>query len=142
MAPKFIATIVLLLGGVGYLAVGGFHTAKSYYVTVDEMYAKLDRLAGEKLKVAGVVVEGTVRHEDGRLCFTVERNGKELPVEYVGRDPVPDGFGAGVETVVTGFYREPVFSAEHIQAKCASKYEAEYSGEGEAAPASAPTHPS
>ncbi|MBE7558010.1 cytochrome c maturation protein CcmE [bacterium] len=133
MAPKFVVTILLLVGGVGYLAVGGFQSAKSYYVTVDEMYAKLDRLAGQKMKVAGVVSENSIAREDGKLKFSLERNGKVLPVEYVGSDPVPDMFNAGVEAVVAGFYRDPVFEADHIQAKCASKYEAEYArGDGTA----------
>ncbi len=143
MAPKFVVTILLLLGGVGYLAVGGFQSAKSYYVTVDEMYAKLDRLDGQKMKVAGVVSEGSIKHENGRLQFTLERNGKQLDVDYVGDEPVPDMFNSGVEAVVAGYYKPPVFQADHIQAKCASKYEAEYAkGNGDAAPGAADQQPS
>jgi len=127
---KFVISIVLLVGGVGFLAIGGLQSSKSYYVTVDEMYAKADRLAGHKLKVAGVVSENSIERPGGVLHFRLERNGKELPVTYVGKAPVSDMFDAGVEAVVSGYYRAPNFEAEEIQAKCASKYEAKFEGEG------------
>ena len=138
VAPKFLFSIVLLVGSVGFLAIGGLQSSKSYYVTVDEMFAKADRLAGHKMKVAGVVSDESIERTEGVLSFRLERNGMELPVKYVGTDPVPDMFESGVEAVVSGYYRAPVFEAEEIQAKCASKYEVELGGEAPADATDAP----
>jgi cytochrome c-type biogenesis protein CcmE len=48
-------------------------------------------------------------------------------VRYVGRDVLPDTFKGGSKAVVEGTLSEDgVLLARHIEAKCASKYEAEY----------------
>jgi cytochrome c-type biogenesis protein CcmE len=46
-----------------------------------------------------------------------------LPVEYVGRDPLPDTFKDGAQALAGGrLEADGVFRAEEVQAKCASKY--------------------
>ena len=48
-------------------------------------------------------------------------------MHYRGKDPVPDTFRDGSEAIVTGLMGgDGIFLAKKIQAKCASKYEAEY----------------
>ena len=51
--------------------------------------------------------------------------GKNLPVSYIGRDPLPDTFKDGAQALVEGkLIPDGRFQAEQVQAKCASKYEA------------------
>ena len=58
-------------------------------------------------------------------AFTIAENEKELKVLYVGEEPLPDMFKDRAEAVVEGTMRgDGVFEAVHLQAKCASKYEA------------------
>jgi len=130
-----------------WLAVSGFQEGKTYYYTVDEVAAGAGARGNARLKVSGEVVPGSISRRADGLHFTLEENGRELPVHYTGLDPVPDTFKDHAKAVVEG--RLPPggpFRADKIQAKCASKYEAMYAeeqGQQGAAPAAAtPAAPS
>jgi cytochrome c-type biogenesis protein CcmE len=57
--------------------------------------------------------------------FVLDGEGKQLPVSYVGSDPLPDTFIDKSQALVEGSLdRNGHFVAEQVQAKCASKYEA------------------
>ena len=61
----------------------------------------------------------------GRVDFVLEGEGKALPVSYVGTEPLPDTFIDKSQALVEGsLAKNGSFVAEHVQAKCASKYEA------------------
>src|SRR5678809_1770760 len=50
-----------------------------------------------------------------------------MRVNYVGSQPVPDTFKDRADAVVEGkVLADATFEADHLQAKCASKYEAKY----------------
>jgi cytochrome c-type biogenesis protein CcmE len=90
-----------------------------------------DRVAGKMLKVAGDVVEGSIDRSKKPLEFTIAEKGHSLKVHYVGRDVIPDTFKDGSKAVVEGqITQDGTFEARHIEAKCASKYEAEYTKRG------------
>jgi cytochrome c-type biogenesis protein CcmE len=77
------------------------------------------------MRVSGNVRNGTIEHAAGRVNFVLEEQGKALNVSYVGRDPLPDTFKDGAQALVEGrLAPEGHFVAEQVQAKCASKYEA------------------
>jgi cytochrome c-type biogenesis protein CcmE len=62
--------------------------------------------------------------------FTLEEQGKTLPITYVGSDPLPDTFKDKSQALVEGRPgADGRFVAEHVQAKCASKYEAAPGGD-------------
>jgi len=136
MGTRFVVGILLILGMVGYLAYVGFEEGKAYYHTCDEVAAMEDRVLGTDIRLAGNVVEGSIQ-KDGEIVtsFVLEYEGARYTVNYVGTDPVPDTFKDGVEAVVDGQLHETgVFEGQKIQAKCASKYEADYGPEDAAAP--------
>jgi cytochrome c-type biogenesis protein CcmE len=57
--------------------------------------------------------------------FVLAGEGKLLPVSYVGSEPLPDTFVDKSQALVEGsLANDGSFIAEHVQAKCASKYEA------------------
>jgi cytochrome c-type biogenesis protein CcmE len=133
MQTRIIIGIVLIVGLVGYLSFIGFEEGRSYYLTCDEVAERLDEVAATNIKLAGNVVEGSIRKDGDILVFELEYEGAKFPVRYVGLDPVPDTFKDGVQAVVDGQLNgEGVFEGRKIQAKCASKYEAEYGNEPEA----------
>ena len=77
------------------------------------------------MRVGGTVAEGSIRRLSGRVDFVLEGEGKTLPVTYIGTDPLPDTFVDKSQALVEGRPGpEGRFVAEHVQAKCASKYEA------------------
>lgn len=124
---KLTVGIVFVLAVVAWMGLSGLEAGKSYYVTADELVEMKDEAFGKRLKVAGIVQEGSINREQGELHFAIGLEQVVVPVVYTGRAPVPDTFKDGIEAVVEGEYtREKVFRADHIQAKCASKYEADY----------------
>ena len=82
------------------------------------------------MRLAGTVAPGSIKHQPGRVEFVLEEQGKSLPVSYVGSDPLPDTFVDKSQALVEGRpSNDGKFVAEHVQAKCASKYESAPGGD-------------
>jgi len=87
------------------------------------------------------VAPGSIHRLSGRVDFVLDGEGKSLPVSYIGSDPLPDTFIDKAQALVEGRpATDGRFVAEHVQAKCASKYEAAPGGKATAATSS--TQPS
>ncbi len=127
MQARIVIGIAVIVGLVGYLAFIGYEEGRSYYLTCDEVAAQQSRLVDTRMKLAGNVVDGSIRRDGDVLHFELEYEGARYPVRYVGMDPVPDTFKDGAQAVVDGrLLADGTFEGQKIQAKCASKYEAEY----------------
>ncbi len=125
---KFIVGGAVILAALAWLGFVGFQESKAYYITVDEygsMHAALD---GKTIKLAGDVVSGSIDKTKPQLEFLIgSSGGKQMRVRYVGKEVIPDTFKDGSKALVEGTTAsDGVFQARHIEAKCASKYEAEY----------------
>jgi cytochrome c-type biogenesis protein CcmE len=124
---RFAAGFAVIIGAVLYLALSGFQEGKAYYQTLEELDALGPSAQGKRLRVAGIVSDGSVRRSGAEVTFQLEQEHRRLLVRYTGDDPIPDTFKGGAEAVVEGERRpDGSFEADHIQAKCASKYEAKY----------------
>jgi cytochrome c-type biogenesis protein CcmE len=124
---KFSLGIFIILGTLSWLAFSGFQEGKAYYVTLEELKKMGDAAYQRRLKVAGIVEEGSIQRKGTDLYFKIAHNELALPVHYSGKDPVPDTFKGGTQTLVEGkLQSDGVFLAKKIQAKCASKYEATF----------------
>lgn len=137
---KFVvasAVIVITLGWLGWI---GATESKTYYYTVQELEQSGHDAEGRRLRVGGDIRAGSIERLRGRVDFVIEQEGRSLAVSYVGSDPLPDTFVDGAQALVEG-KRMPDgrFVAEKVQAKCASKYEAEPGGKpGYGAPKAEP----
>jgi cytochrome c-type biogenesis protein CcmE len=127
------ARIKILLGGIVvagaliWLGFVGFQESKAYYITVDEYGAMKGTLEGKTLKLAGEVVAGSIDRAKSPMEFAIGNQSTMIRVRYVGKDIIPDTFKDGTKALVEGKAdADGVFQATHIEAKCASKYEAEY----------------
>ena len=128
---KFILGGTVILAALAWLGFVGFEESKAYYITVSEFDAMKGNLSDKTLKVAGDVVAGTINRTTPQMEFVISNKGKNLKVRYVGKDIIPDTFKDGSKAVVEGtIAQDGVFRANNIQAKCASKYEAEYEKKG------------
>ena len=117
-----IGVIVVSLAALAWL---GYGESKTYYHTIVELQTLhgLDRT--HRIRVGGTVQPGSIRHLPGSVDFVLQGEGKALPVSYVGSDPLPDTFKDNSQALVEGtLANNGSFVAEHVQAKCASKYEA------------------
>jgi len=120
---KFVIGIGIIVGVVAWQAISGFQQSKTYYVTVSEL-AQAGK-SRDRIRVGGVVAEGSIERHGGQLSFRLEQDENSIPVVYVGTDTLPDTFVDGAQAVVEGNYEHGgELRAEKIQAKCASKYEA------------------
>jgi cytochrome c-type biogenesis protein CcmE len=122
---KFGIGIGIIVVSLGVMAWLGYGESKTYYHTIAELQT-LDGLArSHRIRVGGTVGRGSIRRLSGRVDFVLEGEGKSIPVSYVGTDPLPDTFVDKSQALVEGtLAKNGSFVAEHVQAKCASKYEA------------------
>jgi cytochrome c-type biogenesis protein CcmE len=133
---RFAVGIGVVLIAIAYFAFAGYNEGKAYYKTIDEVAALDSKDAAKRLRVAGLVKEGTIERDGKDLRFVLaqdlDNSHNTMVVNYVGTAPVPDTFKDRAEAVVEG-KRMPdgTFEADHIQAKCASKYEAKYGAEAQ-----------
>jgi cytochrome c-type biogenesis protein CcmE len=133
---KFGVGIAVILVSLGCLAWLGYGESKTYYHTIAEYQALQGGARNHRMRLAGTVQTGSIKHLPGRVEFVLEEQGKTLPVSYVGSDPLPDTFVDKSQALVEGRPGdEGKFVAEHVQAKCASKYE---TAPGADKPAAAP----
>jgi cytochrome c-type biogenesis protein CcmE len=125
---KFLIGSLIVVVSVAWLGFSGFDESLAYYKTVDELKAMKDAAYGKRLRVAGTVVAGTIQRNSSAVQFNLEQNGQILAVRYVGKDILPDTFKDGSQALAEGHLAQSgQFEATKIQAKCASKYEAQYS---------------
>jgi cytochrome c-type biogenesis protein CcmE len=124
---KFMVGGAVVLAALVWLGFVGFQESKAYYITVNEYATMHSQLQGKTVKVAGDVVQGSIDRGKIPMEFVISSQGQELRVRYVGKDVIPDTFKDGSQALVEGVVSQTgVFQASHIEAKCASKYEAEY----------------
>lgn len=128
---KFGILITLILGSLVWLAVGGVKDTKTYYKTIPELQAMGKTAEGQKLRVGGYVVPGSIAKTGTEVRFVLHQDAvpnqdaKTLNVVYSGTDPLPDTFKDNAQALADGrLGANGTFEANKIQAKCASKYEA------------------
>src|SRR5262245_43359229 len=140
-----IAISVMVLGLV-YLAFTGVQESKSYYVTIQELRAQTshgDGIYKKRLRVAGNVVPGSIKRHGTRVEFVLKEVDQTLPVIYQGTEAPPDTFKDDSQALAEGTLgRDGVFQAKHLQAKCASKYDAAQQGKATASQTNSPTYSS
>ena len=123
MPVKVWLPLTLIVIGVSCLAVFNLKNM-DYFFPVNELPDSGDSVYENVIKVKGRIVPGTIIADKDPITFTIAEEETELVVKYVGEEPLPDMFKDRAETVVTGTMQSNgVFHAEHVQAKCASKYE-------------------
>jgi cytochrome c-type biogenesis protein CcmE len=135
---KFLIAGAIILGTMVWLGWVGVTESKTYYYTIAELKNLDGSSSVRRLRVGGNIRPGSIERLRGRVDFVLEQEGEALRVSYVGRDPLPDTFVDHAQALVEGkLMPDGRFVAEHVQAKCASKYEAvpensqpEISGEG------------
>jgi cytochrome c-type biogenesis protein CcmE len=129
---RFTIAIAVMVVGLVYLGYTGVQESKSYYVTIGELRTELARseeIYSKRLRVAGNVLPGSIKRQGTRLEFVLKELDHTLPVIYKGTEAPPDTFKDNSQALAEGTLgRDGVFQAKHLQAKCASKYDAAQQG--------------
>lgn len=101
----------------------------AYYRQVSDLTAQ--DLDGKNVQVGGKVVEGSIVRDGSGYHFTIlDLTGKQATVKVDYSGQMPETFGPNVDVVVTGPFAAAtaVISAEKLQTKCPTKYQAQASG--------------
>jgi cytochrome c-type biogenesis protein CcmE len=142
---KFIIGALLIVVAIVYLISSSTQAAAQYYLTIDELAAKGDAVAGRDVKISGAVDGSTIEYDAQTLTlkFTIanvpadmneiDREGglakvlhtaTRLQVVYVG--PKPDLLRDEAQAIVTGqMGPDGVFHADELLLKCPTRYEEE-----------------
>jgi len=122
---KFGALMLLIVGSLVWLAFSGVKDTKTYYKTIPELEKMGTQAQGQRLRVGGDVEPGSIVKDGSRVTFQLHQGASTLSVVYMGSDPLPDTFKDNAQALAEGrLASNGTFEANHIQAKCASKYEA------------------
>lgn len=136
---KFGSAIAIIVLTLSYLAYTGVQESKSYYVTIPELRAQGESAFTKRLRVAGNVAPGSIKRQGTIVEFILLENEHKLNVIYKGTEAPPDTFKDDSQALVEGkFGPDGVFRANHLQAKCASKYAPKKDGATPAPPSAAP----
>ncbi len=124
---KFILGGIVIVSALAWLGFVGFQESKAYYITVDEYHSLKGEIGDKTFRLAGDVVAGSIDRAGSQMEFVIGSSETTIPVRYVGTEIIPDTFTDGSKALVEGtIASDGTFQARHIEAKCASKYEAEY----------------
>ena len=127
---KFGVGISFIVVALALLAWLGYGESKTYYHTIAEYQALTGSARNHRMRLAGTVAPGSIRRVSGRTDFVLEEQGRTLSISYIGTEPLPDTFVDKSQALVEGRPSpDGKFVAEHVQAKCASKYEAAPGGD-------------
>ncbi|GBF50627.1 cytochrome c-type biogenesis protein CcmE [Leptospira ryugenii] len=111
------------MGGIAY-----FSSKETSFLLLDasELAASANDYSDQNLRVRGFVKAGTLVREGKKARFVLELNERQIPVLFTGETLLPDAFKEGARARVDGRWDKGVLVASHVEAKCASKYEAGY----------------
>ena len=79
---KFGVGIGVIVVALSLLAWLGYGESKTYYHTIAEYQALNASDRAHRMRLAGIVVEGSIKPGSGRVDFTLEEQGKTLPITY------------------------------------------------------------
>ena len=112
--------LLSLLSGAGVLMVlYALNSNLDYFFTPSELLAE-EVPSNRRVKVGGMVQEGSVRREDSIISFTITDYSKTIDVSYAGI--VPDLFKEGSGVVVLGYLNDGRVDAEKVLAKHDENY--------------------
>lgn len=117
--PMVVVAVTLVAGGV---VVTQFLTnAIDYYCNVDEVGSRAGCEGDRRMRVQGIVDEGSVAKSDGATSFTMSFQGKSIEVRYLGD---PGGvFQECIPVVAHGRLDGAGFDSDRIEVKHTNEYE-------------------
>ena len=124
-----LVPLVMAAAAIVALVLVGMQDKGTYSKDVDVLMAEKAKFIGKPVRVEGLLVHGSLvkRDQPCEYRFTIEKNGVEVPVSYMGC-VVPDTFrdvaGTEIQVTVEGeLHADNSLVATAVLAKCPSKYE-------------------
>jgi cytochrome c-type biogenesis protein CcmE len=119
---------VVVAGVTAYMAYLGASSSWQYYMTVPECVENAHQVAGQRIRVSGSIVPGslTISPDRQEAHFSLSESGSQIPV--VCKGPLPDDLSATktMDVVVEGRLEEScMLEGDKLITRCASKYNAQ-----------------
>ena len=118
-----VLSVVFIVMGLGYLALGNFGKNLVYFFTPSEVAALSPEYYGKKVRVGGMVVKGSLKviPNSLKMNFELTDGVTTIPVAFEGIPP--DLFKEGQGAVVEGYWdSEKRFHSNLIMAKHSEDY--------------------
>ncbi|MEI9885778.1 MAG: cytochrome c maturation protein CcmE [Rhizomicrobium sp.] len=124
-----LVPLVMAAAAIVVIVLVGMQDKGVYSKTVDVLVAEKARFVNKPVRAEGNLVHGSLGKKDSpcEYRFTIEKNGAQIPVSFMGC-VVPDNFrdapNVDVEVVVSGQLRpNGQFDATEVLAQCPSRYD-------------------
>ena len=113
---RVVVALAVIVGALGWVAAKGLSSSLVYYNTPTELAAKGDRAIGQRYRLGGQVLRGSVHTTGGRTTFVVTDDTTFMTVVDTG--DLPELFRPGRGVVVEGFLgRDGAFHADTVLVK-------------------------
>lgn len=121
-----IGALVAVLVGLAVVLFVGLNDAATFFYNVDEAVEIRDELEGERFRMQGNVVEGSVVDTSGGVDFVITFGGVDVPVSHSGTPP--ELFGPDIPVVLEGSFveGEETFSSDEILIRHDNEYDEEH----------------
>lgn len=127
MRLRVVVLLALIAGGLTWVATNGLSRTVVYFVTPTEL-SQMAGDAGERLRLGGQVVPGSIDRSDGTIAFTLTDGPTRIRV--LSRGGAPALFRAGSGVVVEGIYTPGgIFRSDNILIKHSADYRPPAPGE-------------
>jgi cytochrome c-type biogenesis protein CcmE len=127
---KFMLAGLLVVAVIIALIVQATIVTGAYYLTVSEVHERTPAIYGERVRVNGIVVEGSENWnpQEVTLRFAIadenEPDGAQLEIVFFG--PRPDNFQRAASAIIEGeMLPDGSFQADTLLLSCPSRYEEE-----------------
>ncbi len=118
-----VGALVVLLAALGYVLFEGLNDAATFFYNVDEAVAQRSDLQGERFRMQGNVVDGTVEETDSGVNFVIKFNDVEVPVQHTGTPP--ELFGPDIPVVLEGTFEGDTYISDQILIRHDNTYDEE-----------------
>ncbi|GEM89437.1 cytochrome c maturation protein CcmE [Oceanithermus desulfurans] len=124
MKTKYLIGFLIVVAAIAYLAFGGLGNSLVYYVLPSEYAENPARYEGKRIRLGGLVKEGTIRYDPQtlELDFVVTDGVVDIPVQHEGTPPELFKDNQGV--VVEGRFDGRVFKGDNLLIKHSETYQA------------------
>lgn len=118
-----LVLLALVVVGLAVVLLNGLNDAATFFYNVDEALERRDELEGDRFRMQGNVVPGSVEETPEGVSFTIRFGGAEIDVDHVG-DP-PELFGPRIPVVLEGTFEGDRFASDQILIRHDSSYDEE-----------------
>lgn len=120
-----ILTLLVLLGGFGYLVYGGIDENLVYFLTPSELMAKGDSAHGKPVRLGGMVVPGSVKWDPEAIELRFRMTDNKTQLDVHSEKAPPQMFREGQGVVVEGkLAKSGVFESSSLMVKHSNEYKA------------------